>query len=304
MIKVENLSKYCGQKAVIQNVDFYVERGETVAIFGPSGAGKTALMRILTAYTAPSEGTVSIAGYDVFTHSLEVRKRVGYLPETVPLYTDMTIWDYLDYVAALRKVGNRSQQIDLVLAQVELKEEAGSVIGRLPKDARQRVGLAQAIIHRPELLILDEPTHSLSPQQIIEIRSLIKSLAREYTLLLGTRNLSEAEQVCQRVLIMNKGRVVAEDTPAYLTARLEGGQRVRLQTSVTPANALEILNALEGVRSVSMVGVDTFDIECSCGFDCRPAVANVAVQNGWGLLALHVVDASLEDVYVELTANQ
>ncbi len=303
MIHVDNLTKYYGPNPIIKNITFYVDRGDRVGLFGPYGAGKTTLMRILTAYTPPSEGTVTVSGYDVFTRSMEVRKRVGYLPQNVPLYTDMTVYNYLDYVATLRKVENRFERIWDTITLVSLTEQAQTRIGKLSKDMRRRVGLAQAIIHKPDLLILDEPTLGLTPQQIVEMQALIESLGDEYTVLLGTRTLTEAEQICNRVLMMNKGSLIAEDTPAHLSARLEGGQRIRLKTSSAPGNTVNILQALDGVGRVLEIKPGVFDIECMYSADCRPAVADLAVQQGWGLLELQVVGASLEDIFLDVSAS-
>ena len=303
IIHIDNLSKVFGNVFALKNVAFYVKKGERVGIFGPGGAGKTTLMRILSTYISPSEGTITITGYDVFTRSMDVRKRVGYLPQTLSLYEDMTVSNYLDFVASLYKVDDRPGRVFAAMNRVNLAEQSQTKIGKLCKNMQKRVGLAQAIVHHPEVLLLDEPTYGLDPRHIVEMQALIKSLSHEYTLLLATRTLVEAEQICDRVLMLNKGQIVAEDTPAYLTARLEGGQRIRLQTSSAPPNARAILQSLTGVSKVSAIGPDTFDIECVCSIDCRPVVANMVVQQGWGLLELHVVDASLEDVYLELTTN-
>ena len=303
IIYIDNLSKVYGHGFALQNVTFHVEKGERVGIFGPSGAGKTTIMRILSAYIPPSEGTITVTGYDVFTQSMEVRKRVGYLPQTLSLYEDMTVSNYLDFVASLYKIDDKQERVLAAIDRVDLAEYARTRIGKLCKNLQKRVGLAQAIIHNPDVLILDEPTYGLDPRFIIEMQSLIMSLSSEYTLLLSARTLAEAEQICDRVLMLNKGQIVAEDTPAHLTARLEGGQRIRLQTTSAPPDALNILQTLDGVSKVSVIGTDTFDIECTCSIDCRPVVANMVVQQGWGLLELHVVDASLEDVYLELTTN-
>jgi ABC-2 type transport system ATP-binding protein len=260
-------------------------------------------MRILTAYMPPSEGEASVGGYDVFAHSLEVRKRIGYLPESVPLYSDMTVWGYLDFVASLRRVDNRARRVEDALEKVDLSDHADTLIDKLSKGMRQRVGIAQAIVHDPEVLILDEPTLGLDPKQIIEVRQLIRELGGEHTIILSTHILSEVEQICSRVLIINKGQIVAEDTPAHLTSRLEGGERVRLQTVYAPANSVEILESLPEVDKVSVVMPNTFDIECLRCADCRPALAQVVVEKGWGLLELRSIDASLEDVFLELTAD-
>ena len=233
-----------------------------------------------------------------------MRQRIGYLPESVPLYTDMTVWAYLDFVASLRKVDNRAKRVEYALEKVNLSDLAHTLIGKLSKGMRQRVGIAQAIVHNPEVLILDEPTIGLDPKQIIEVRQLIRELGGEHTVILSTHILSEVEQICSRVLIINKGRIVAEDSPSGLAARLEGGERVRLKTLAAPADALEILQSLGEVDKASRIAPDTFELECTGGIDCRPVIAQVVVEKGWGLLELRAIDVSLEDIFLELTMEQ
>lgn len=303
-ITAKNLVKSYKGRKVVADVSVFVDQGEIVGLLGPNGAGKTTTMRILTAYMPPSDGVALVAGYDVFTQSLQVRRRVGYLPESVPLYTDMTVWSYLDFVASLRQIDDRARRVDEVLEKVDLADRANTLIGRLSKGMRQRVGIAQAVVHDPEVLILDEPTIGLDPKQIIEVRQLIRGLGGEHTIILSTHILSEAEQICDRVLIINKGHIIAEDTSANLAARLEGGERIRLETRTAPANAVEILQAVPGVSKVLPVKPGMFDIECYRSDDCRPAIAQVAVEKGWGLLELRMIDVSLEDIFLELTAEQ
>ncbi len=304
MIQAQNLTKYYGDRMAIRNVSFEVAKGEILGFLGPNGAGKTTTMRILTAYMPPSDGVATVAGYDVFSDSLQVRKRIGYLPESVPLYDDMTVVAYLDYVASLRRVDNRPRRVAEAVAKVDLDEYANLLIGKLSKGLRQRVGIAQAIVHDPEVLILDEPTIGLDPKQITEVRQLIRDLGGEHTVILSTHILSEVEQICSRVLIINRGQIVAEDTPSRLTARLEGGERVRLQTLQAPPDAAEILQSLPDVNKISMTMPNSFEIECANCIDCRPALAQVVVEKGWGLLELRAIDASLEDIFLELTAEQ
>lgn len=304
MIQAENLTKYYGAHAAIQNISFEVNKGEILGFLGPNGAGKTTTMRILTAYTPPSDGSAAVSGFDVFNDSLEVRKRVGYLPESVPLYNDMTVANYLDYVAALRKVNKRSRQVKHTLDKTNLGDQSNTLIGKLSKGIRQRVGIAQAILHNPDVLILDEPTVGLDPKQIMDVRNLIKDLRVDHTIILSTHTLAEVEQICSRILIINKGQIVAEDTPESLLVRLEGGERIRLKVSNAPANAPEILYAMDEVSGVCPIDANTFEIECAMGIDCRPMLARFVVENGWGLLELHAIGVSLEDVFLELTAEQ
>lgn len=303
MIQAQNLTKYYGERVAIRDVSFRVGKGEILGFLGPNGAGKTTTMRILTAYMPPSAGAATVSGYDVFFDSLEVRKRIGYLPESVPLYDDMTVERYLKFVASLRQIDNRERRIQDALEKVGLGGYASLLIGKLSKGMRQRVGIAQAIVHDPEVLILDEPTIGLDPKQIIEVRQLIRDLGGEHTVILSTHILSEVEQICSRVLIINRGQIVAEDTPSGLTARLEGGERVRLQTGQAPADAVETLASLPEVESVSVVAPNLFEIECVAHTDCRSALASLVVERGWGLLELRAIDASLEDIFLELTAD-
>ncbi|MEW5957423.1 MAG: ABC transporter ATP-binding protein [Chloroflexota bacterium] len=303
MIQAQHLTKYYGDRVAIRDVSFHVHPGEILGFLGPNGAGKTTIMRILTAYMPPTDGVATVAGFDVFADSLEVRKRIGYLPESVPLYEDMTVGGYLDFVAALRQIDHRPRRVAEALARVDLLDQANRLIGKLSKGMRQRVGIAQAIVHDPEVLILDEPTIGLDPKQIIEVRQLIRNLAGTHTVILSTHILSEVEQICNRVLIINKGRLVAEDTPTGLTARLEGGERVRLHTAQAPADALEILSAVPEVDHVSLIAPNVFELECVACANCRPALAQLVVEQGWGLLELRAIDASLEDIFLELTAD-
>ncbi len=302
MISIKNLAKYYNNKAAIQDITLHIASGERVGIFGPHGAGKTLLLRLLTTYAPPTKGSITVAGFDALTDSLEVRKRVGYLPQNVPLYTTMTVYGYLDFVASLRKVPHKDKRIQDVLDLVYLTDQTHSKIDRLPVEAQRRVGLAQAIVHQPDVLILDEPTLNLSPQHIINLQELIKSVAADYTLLLGTCTLSEAERICNRVFMMNKGRIIANDHPSHLESRLEGGQRIRLQVSSAPGDAACILQSLAGVKRVTSVQTGVFDIEYTWESRCQP-VTDLVEQQEWGLLALQVLDDSLEDVFMELVAD-
>src|SRR5512136_2252696 len=229
MIEVEGLTKDYGARRAIDSLTFNANQGEVLGFLGPNGAGKTTTMRILTGYMPPTEGTAKVAGYDVFEQSIDVRRHVGYMPETVPLYPDMTVQGYVRYIADLRGVPEPDSRVEDVLQVVGMSERQHSLIRNISKGMRQRVGLAQALVHDPEVLILDEPTIGLDPLQIIEVRNLIRELGKERTILLSTHILSEAQQVCNRVLIINKGHIVAEDTPERLQSRLIGAQRVVLQ---------------------------------------------------------------------------
>jgi ABC-2 type transport system ATP-binding protein len=304
MIQADNLTKYYGPHRAIQNLSFVVNKGEILGLLGPPGAGKTTTMRILTAYTPPSDGLALVNGFDVFADSLEVRRRIGYLPESVPLYNDMSVSDYLKYVAALRQVSNRCRQVSNTLDKVNLGEQADTLIGKLSPGIRQRVGLAQAILHNPQVLILDEPTTGLDPQQIMEVRRLIKDLGSEYTVILSTSTLSEVEQLCNRTLIINKGQIVAEDIPESLSARLEGGERIRLKINNAPSHVPETLYALPGVTGVYPLDANTFEIACAVDVDCQSMLAEFIVAQGWSLLELQDVSVSLKNIFLELVAEQ
>src|SRR5512146_2580835 len=241
MIQVNGLTKDYGARRAIDNLTFDAEQGEIVGFLGPNGAGKTTTMRILTGYMPPTDGTATVAGYDILEESLEVRKRVGYLPETVPLYNDMTALDYLKFMADLRHIPEPEERAFETLEKVNLQDRANSYIGTFSKGMRQRIGLAQALIHRPEVLILDEPTIGLDPAQVVEMRKLITDIGKDHTILLSTHNLAEAQQVCGRVLIINKGKIVTEDTPEHLQARLTGALRVMLRVRGDARDLLPVI---------------------------------------------------------------
>src|SRR3989304_951123 len=250
MIKVSGLTKDFGARRAVHNLSFDAQQGEIVGFLGPNGAGKTTTMRILTGYMPPTDGEAIVAGYDVVEESLEVRKRVGYLPETVPLYTDMVVFDYLKFMGELRHIPNLDDRVDEVLDMVGLVDRANGYIGNLSKGMRQRVGLAQALLHRPEVLILDEPTIGLDPRQVVEVRELIRNIGKERTVLLSTHILTEAQNICDRVLIINKGKIVTEDTPENLQARLVGAERVILRVRGEADDLAKTIGKLKGVENV------------------------------------------------------
>ena len=301
MIQVNGLTKDYGARRAIDNVTFDAEQGEIVGFLGPNGAGKTTTMRILTGYMPPTDGTAVVAGYDVVEESLEVRKRVGYLPETVPLYNDMTALEYLKFMADLRRIPDPEERAYETLEGVNLQERADSYIGTFSKGMRQRVGLAQALIHRPEVLILDEPTIGLDPAQVVEMRNVIREIGKDRTVLLSTHILSEAQQMCDRVLIINKGKIVTEDTPENLQSRLVGAQRVMLRVR-GDSDGLDVKIAkVKGVRTVESKSDGSVEFEFGAGEDARPQVAKAVVQAGYELLELRPVGLSLEEIFLELT---
>lgn len=301
MIQVEGLTKDYGARLAVDNLSFHAEKGEILGFLGPNGAGKTTTMRILSGYMPPTSGKVSIAGFDVVEQSLDVRKRVGYLPETVPLYQDMTIFEYLKFMGNLRQVPNLDDRVEDVLEMVHMEERIDSYIGKLSKGMRQRVGLAQALLHNPDVLILDEPTIGLDPVQIIEVRNLIKELGKEHTILLSTHILSEAQQICNRVLIINKGKIVAEDTPQRLQQHLVGVQRYALQVSGDGEGVADVVSGVAGVKQVHVVRDGQLEFETQPGYDSRPQVARALIAANYDLLELRAVSMSLEDIFLELT---
>jgi ABC-2 type transport system ATP-binding protein len=311
VIEVSNLTKYYGKRLAVDSISFSVEKGEIVGFLGPNAAGKTTTMRIITGFLAPTLGTVKIAGYDVLSHSLEARRHVGYLPEAVPLYADMTIREYLDYMARLRDVpvDKLKTRVNDVIEQCNLEEYTDVMIGRLSKGFRQRVGVAQAIVHEPEVQILDEPTIGIDPIQIASTRQLIRQLGKERTVLISTHILPEVSMTCNRVVIINKGKVVAMDTPEGLARQLKGAERISL-TVDGPMEAVCIkIQAIEGVISVQTsesAGGDpaTYTVECQLNSDLRRVLASTVVSEGWGLLDLRGISMSLEDVFINLITQE
>jgi len=304
MIRAEGLTKDYGARRALDNLTFEAARGEIVGFLGPNGAGKTTTMRILTGYMPPTAGKAEVAGYDVIAQSLEVRRRTGYLPETVPLYPDVSVFDYLKFMADLRHLPQAQQRVNEALELVHLEDRAAGYIANLSKGMRQRLGLAQALLHAPEVLILDEPTIGLDPAQIIEVRNLIRELGRERTVLLSTHILSEAQQVCNRVLIINKGRIVVEDSPERLQARLMGAQRVIVQLGGDADGAEAVIGAVPGVARVSRNNDGGLEFETEPGIETRPEVARRLVEAGYALHELRPVSLSLEEIFLQLTREE
>jgi ABC-2 type transport system ATP-binding protein len=310
MIEVENLTKRYGRHTAVDGVSFKVMKGEILGFLGPNGAGKTTTMRILTCYLPPTEGKARVAGFDVFEEPLEVKRRVGYTPETPPLYPDMEVGDFLEFCARIKGVpkASRKQRLDDAMEKTRIADVRDRLIGRLSKGYRQRVGLAQAILGNPDVLILDEPTAGLDPKQIIETRELIRGLGGEHTIILSTHILPEVSMVCGRVVIINKGRVVAEDTPENLTHRLRGAATLRLELRADASEALDVLKTVPGVAAVrprsAGAGVAAFELDPEPGSDIRPELARVVVARGYDLLALQQVGMSLEDIFLHLTTTE
>ncbi len=304
MIRVRKLTKDYGPRRAINELDFEIQKGEIVGFLGPNGAGKTTTMRILSGFMPPTSGDVTIGGFDIINQSLEVRKIVGYLPETVPLYPDMTVFDYLLFMANLRHVRKAENRVDEVLELVHMEDRSGGYIGNLSKGMRQRIGLAQALLHHPEVLILDEPTIGLDPAQIIEVRNLVREIGEEHTVLLSTHILPEAQQVCDRVLIINKGRIVAEDTTEGLQARLTGAKRITLKIRGEVDGLVSLIKGVPGVTNAIEKADDTIEFEMQPGVDSRPDVARKIINAGCDLLLLQPNMMSLEEIFLELTRDE
>jgi gliding motility-associated transport system ATP-binding protein len=307
MIDVHQITKRYGQHTAIDRVTFSVAKGEVLAFLGPNGAGKTTTMRILTCFMPATEGTASVAGYDCLDQPLEVKRRIGYLPETPPVYQELTVDEYLRFVARLR--GLTGPMLTVALSREIERLGLGPVqrrlIGNLSRGYRQRVGLAQALIHDPPVLILDEPTVGLDPKQIIEIRELIKSLAGSHSVILSTHILPEATAVCQRVVIISGGRIVAEDSPDRLSTRLRHSEKIALTLMRAPADAEARLRQVDGVLHVHANGpAGHFLLESQLGKDIREDLARMAVTNDWGLVELKLISMTLEDVFLKLTRDE
>ena len=308
MIEVTGITKRYENFTAVDNVSFRVEPGEIMGFLGPNAAGKTTTMRVLTGYHPPSEGTVRIAGYDI----LEAKKRTGYLPECLPLYNDMTVRTYLDFVAELKGVSSRKRRssVDAVIDRANLEEVVGEIIGKLSRGFRQRVAIAQSIVHQPEVIVLDEPTLGLDPKQIIQVRNLIRSLGGDHTVILSTHILPEVSMTCNRVVIINKGRLVAEGSPAELTNRLKGSEQVFVEVGGAPSD--DVLDAILTTDGVTSAWLHTklsddrssFVIESELNRDVRSDLAVTVVKSGFKLLALKGMGMSLEDIFLELTTEE
>jgi ABC-2 type transport system ATP-binding protein len=309
VIEVQHLSKKYGPFTAVDDVSFRAESGEILGFLGPNGAGKTTTMRIITGYMPATEGTASVAGFDVFNQPLEAKRRTGYLPETPPLYPDMTVREYLRFVGKIKGVrANLNDRVDAVMKKTWIADMADRDCGKLSKGYKQRVGLAQALIHEPEVLVLDEPTAGLDPKQIIETRQLIRELKGNHTIVLSTHILPEVAQTCQKVVIISKGKVVATDTPDALTERLRGAVTVFVQAEGPVEDVHRALQSIPGVVRVGIAdtreSVPGFEVDSEKGADIRSAVANAVVRGGWGLLELRPMRMSLEDIFLSLTTEE
>ncbi len=307
MIEVDHVTKQYGSLVAVKDLTFRVEKGEVVGFLGPNGAGKTTTMRILTCYQPATLGTARVAGFDVFDEPMEVKRRIGYLPEHPPVYNDMYVRSYLDFVAQIKGVPsrNRRSRVDDAMERCGIAERAKQLIGQLSKGYRQRVGIAQAILHDPDVIILDEPTIGLDPNQIQEIRRVIRGLGREHTVILSTHILPEVEMTCDRVIIINRGQIAAVDTPANLTAGASGTRRYYVAVSGDMDVAAEAIGGVPGVVSVIRASDNlALQVDVSGETDMRPSIAARLVERGLGLVELRPITASLEDIFHELTTRE
>lgn len=297
-IKVKHLTKYYGSQTAVNNISFEAKKGEILGFLGPNGAGKSTTMKIITGFIPASSGNVEVCGLDVEKDALESRTKIGYLPENNPLYLDMYVKEYLEFVAKIYKVKNRKARVNDMIEQVGLEREQHKLIGALSKGYRQRVGLAQAIIHEPEVLILDEPTSGLDPNQLVEIRALIKNIGKEKTVMLSTHIMQEVEAICDRVIIIKNGNLVANDTATTLQQK---GEQTVVYVEFEGKVSKNQLQKIEGVNKIEAVGNGTFLIASKTNADLRKTIAQFAQQNNLLTLTLRKEERSLEDVFKELT---
>ncbi|MEZ0537001.1 ABC transporter ATP-binding protein [Caldicellulosiruptoraceae bacterium PP1] len=311
MIKVENLTKKYGQRYAINNVSFEVKEGEILGFLGPNGAGKSTTMNIITGYISPTDGSVTVDGFDILENPEEVKKRIGFLPELPPLYMDMTVQEYLDFVSDIKKVSPKEKKMSMekIMDIVKIGDVRGRLIKNLSKGYKQRVGLAQALIGNPPVLILDEPTVGLDPKQIIEIRSVIKSLGKEHTIILSSHILPEVSAVCERVLIINKGKIVASDTPDNLAKRLIHGSKLQVRILGQRQKVTSLLEKIPGVKFVEFAGIkeeNTLDflIEAENDTDIRASIFYAMSDANLPILMMRSVDLSLEEIFLQLTTEE
>jgi ABC-2 type transport system ATP-binding protein len=310
LITVENLTKRYATKTAIDGMSFQVQQGEILGFLGPNGAGKTTTMRIITGFMPASDGTVKVDGFDVFENPLDVRRRIGYLPENPPLYLEMTVIGYLRFVAKIKGVPKDkiTQDVNHVMERVNITDVKDRIIAKLSKGYKQRVGIAQALLNDPPVLILDEPTIGLDPKQIHEVRELIKDLAGKHTVVLSTHILPEVEQTCHRVIIIDRGKIVAVDTPQNLRFQLQGAERITVEVQGPASEVTSKLKGMAGVVDVRKIsdsdGRHRYQIEGELQKDIRSDVARTIVQNGWGLYELQSATMSLEDIFLKLTTAE
>lgn len=311
MISVENLTKYYGVKKAVDNISFSVKKGEILGFLGPNAAGKTTTMRVICCYLSASSGTVKVGGYDIFENPIEVKRMIGYMPENPPLYTDMTVKSYLEFAGSIRGLKGEmlNKNIKQVMHLAAIEHVKDRITGKLSKGYRQRVGLAQALIHNPEILILDEPTAGLDPKQIIETRELIKSLAGKHTIVVSTHILPEVSMTCERVLIINEGKIAAEDTIDNLQHKIRGSETILIEVDGPKNEIIETLKKIEGVSDVKFQktksdNLHIFHIESKTSDKARAALARTIISKNWNLYEMKTVSMSLEDIFLKLTTKE
>ncbi|MBU93392.1 MAG: MFS transporter [Chloroflexi bacterium] len=312
MIELKNITKYYGDFPAVTNISFKIEKGEIVGLLGPNGAGKSTTMKMITGFMPPTSGELSVGGNDIVSQSIEARRRIGYLPETVPLYTDMTVYSYIEYMGLLRGLNKKNikSKIDNVIEICKLEDYRNSLISKLSKGFRQRVGISQAIIHEPEVLVLDEPTIGIDPNQVVETRQLIKNLSGEHTLILSSHILPEVSSICERVLIIHEGEIAASDTIENLSSLMSGKNKVEADIIGSPQAIVAELEKINGVKSVqfsinkSSNEFSTFSIESEINSDIRSEISKIIINNDWGLIRLQSMGMSLEDIFLQITTSE
>lgn len=298
---VSNISKVYGTQRSVDELSFTVEKGQILGFLGPNGAGKSTTMKILTTFISPTSGTATVAGCDILTESLEVRKRTGYLPEHNPLYLDLYVKEYLNFVAGIHGISNKSARIKEMIDMTGLTLEQNKKLGQLSKGYRQRVGLAQALIHNPEVLILDEPTAGLDPNQLVEIRQLIKNVGKEKTVIFSTHIMQEVQALCDRVIIINKGKMVANDSISDLTSKIRGESVIIVEFDTEPV--IEHYNALEGLVKINRLQATKYHFYFNHDRDLRKDIFNIAANNSEAIVGLHKENKSIEQIFQTLTSN-
>ena len=312
MIELKNITKYFGEFPSVTYISFTIEKGEIVGLFGPNGAGKSTIMKMITGFMPPTNGELSVGGNDIVTQSIEARRKIGYLPETVPLYTDMTVYSYIEYMGLLRGLNKKNikSKVDNVIEICKLEDYRNSLISKLSKGFRQRVGISQAIIHDPEVLVLDEPTIGIDPNQVVETRQLIKNLSGEHTLLLSSHILPEVSSICERVLIIHEGEIAASDTIKNLSSLMSGKNKIEADIIGSPQSIVTELEKINDLKSVefsinkSSSEFSTFTIESDINSDIRSEISKIIINNGWGLIRLQSMGMSLEDIFLQITTSE
>lgn len=312
MIELKNITKYYGDFPAVTDISFKIEKGEIVGLLGPNGAGKSTTMKMITGFMPPTSGELTVDGNDIVSQSIEARRKIGYLPETVPLYTDMTVYSYIEYMGMLRGLSKKNikSKVDNVIEICKLEDYRNSLISKLSKGFRQRVGISQAIIHEPEVLVLDEPTIGIDPNQVVETRQLIKNLSGEHTLILSSHILPEVSSICERVLIIHEGEIAASDTIENLSSLMSGKNKIEADIIGSPQAIVTELEKINDVKSVqfsinkSSSEFSTFSIESEINSDIRSEIAKIIINNDWGLIRLQSMGMSLEDIFLQITTAE